>query len=162
MPIQCPKCGKINDGSTYFCIYCGTIFEDYNEKDNVISKKIVFNLNNNNNNENKFSQEDNNINNIDFSKIQNKRKHRIAIYLGYLFSILGGLLGFIIAIYLITRKDPVAKKHGLIQIGILLLWALILAVMISTGALDYHTLLDPSINNMTNTTLGNISYGFFK
>ena len=29
-PIQCPKCGKINDGTTDFCIYCGTIYEEYN------------------------------------------------------------------------------------------------------------------------------------
>lgn len=31
--IQCPKCGKMNDGSTDFCIYCGTIYDEYRAED---------------------------------------------------------------------------------------------------------------------------------
>ena len=32
-PIECPRCGKINDGTTDFCIYCGTIYEEYNPEE---------------------------------------------------------------------------------------------------------------------------------
>ena len=36
----------------------------------------------------------------------------IPMFIGYFFAILGSIIGLIIAIYLITRKDPSAKKHG--------------------------------------------------
>ena len=47
--IECPRCGKINDGTTYFCIYCGTIFEEYNPEDEdfnifTISKKSNYGM----------------------------------------------------------------------------------------------------------------------
>ena len=32
-PIKCPRCGKINDGTTDFCIYCGTIYDEYNAEE---------------------------------------------------------------------------------------------------------------------------------
>lgn len=156
MPIQCPKCGKVNDGSTYFCIYCGAIFEEYESKDNEIPEMFLpkkLNSNNKSNIQNTI-------------KIPEQRNnHRLAIYLGYLFAILGGLIGLIIAIYLITRKDPIAKKHGKIQIGILLLWLILFLVMIYTGAIDYHTILNATmLNNTMNYTdhlsLGNFSFGF--
>lgn len=39
-----------------------------------------------------------------------KPTSKIIIILGYIFSLLGGLIGVILAIYLATRKDPVAKN----------------------------------------------------
>ena len=54
--IQCPKCGKMNDGSTDFCIYCGTIYDEYRAEDDdfniftigkgLSKKTILDNINN--------------------------------------------------------------------------------------------------------------------
>jgi uncharacterized membrane protein YcgQ (UPF0703/DUF1980 family) len=52
---------------------------------------------------------------------------------GYIFSILGGILGLIIAIYLSTRKDPVARKHGHIQLAIFVFYILLIAILFATG-----------------------------
>ena len=66
--------------------------------------------------------------------------------MGYIFCILGGIVGLIIAIYLATRKDPVAKKHGRIQLGILILYVLIIALAIlicmSTVMIKQHAFMD--------------------
>ena len=107
--IECPRCGKINDGTTYFCIYCGTIFEEYNPEDEdfnifTISKKSNYGMSS------KSSSED-------FSS--GKSNYRWMIIIGYLFAILGSVLGFIFAFYLITRKDSNAKKHGIVQLIVL-------------------------------------------
>jgi ABC-type dipeptide/oligopeptide/nickel transport system permease component len=58
---------------------------------------------------------------------------RWLILFGYIFSILGGILGLIIAIYLSTRKDPVARKHGHIQLAIFVFYVLLIAVLYFTG-----------------------------
>ncbi len=150
-PIRCPKCGKINDGTTYFCIYCGTIFEEHNPDDDSIPP-IFLSVE-----ESKNSKDNETPNNTDYnsfnSNIPKKSNHRLAILLGYFFSIMGGLIGLIIAIYLITRDDPNAKKHGKIQIGILLFWIIVMGLMIWTGAIDYHMLFTPmnftSMDNLT-------------
>ena len=52
-----------------------------------------------------------------------------------------------IVIQKITRKDPSAKKHGYIQIAIILFYLILLAIMFATGAIppevitDYKSLL---------------------
>ena len=151
-PIRCPKCGKINDGSTYFCIYCGTIFEEYTpDKDSI--PPILLSVEESNGSKNDDTNQEN-INYTSFNQeIPKKSNHRLAIVLGYFFSIMGGLIGLLIAIYLISRKDSTAKKHGKIQIGILVFWLVVMGLMIWTGAIDYHTLFTPmnftSINNLS-------------
>ena len=142
-PIICPKCGKINDGTTYFCIYCGTIFEDYKNEDsktpNVLKIENMSKMN------------------------PNGKKYRIIILLGYIFAIFGNLIGVIFAIYLITRKDPLAKKHGIIQLAILLIQILIVVIGILTGVITINDLINYSlINNMTSvenksTNISNLS-----
>lgn len=150
-PVRCPKCGKINDGTTYFCIYCGTIFDEYHPDEDSIPP-IFLSVE-----ESKNSKENLNQENIDYNPFnQNtskKSNHKLAIVLGYFFSIMGGLIGLIIAIYLITRDDPNAKKHGKIQIGILLFWIILMALMMWTGAIDYHMLFTP----MNFTSMDNLS-----
>ena len=63
------------------------------------------------------------------------RTNRIWIALGYFFSILGSIIGLIIALYLVTRKDPVAKRHGYIQIAIIVFYLVILTILFATGAI---------------------------
>ena len=52
--------------------------------------------------------------------------HTLAIVLGYIFTLLGGWIGLIIAIYLLTRNNENAKTHGTIQLilffVVLLFW----------------------------------------
>lgn len=61
------------------------------------------------------------------------RTSRWLILFGYIFSILGGILGLIIAIYLSTRKDPVARKHGHIQLAIFAFYILLIVILYATG-----------------------------
>lgn len=82
---------------------------------------------------------------------------RLLIGLGYVFSLLGGLIGLIIAIYLITRRDPVAKKHGRIQLGIFIFYLILILIFILTGAITSETLMQytqmTGLQNLTNMSL---------
>ena len=142
-PIKCPRCGKINDGTTDFCIYCGTIYDEYRaeEDDSNIffigrgSDKKGINL----------SMPD--------SLSKGNENYRLMILIGYIFAILGSVLGFIFAIYLITRKDPNAKKHGIIQLVLLVLEFALVGILIFTGHMDPNIILNPfNTTNMANMT----------
>jgi hypothetical protein len=58
---------------------------------------------------------------------------KILVFFGYLFSILGGILGVIIGIYLSTRKNPSLKRHGHIQLAIFGFYVVIIAILFLTG-----------------------------
>ena len=73
--------------------------------------------------------------------------------IGYITAILGGVLGFIIAIFLITRKDPYARKHGFIQLSILICWVMLIGALVLTGQMDLNVLLNP----MNTTQLENLT-----
>lgn len=55
-----------------------------------------------------------------------KENHSGAIILGWIFTIFGGWIGLIIGIYLATRNDERAHKHGVAIIVISIIWALII------------------------------------
>lgn len=125
----CPLCGYHNPDEADFCVKCGTplLFKDQLKDNNVINPVVI-------------KKED--------IKMEGpKRTSTFIIILGYLFSILGGILGIIIAIYLSTRKDPRARKHGHIQLAIFAFYILIIAIMFATGNIgpevinDYQQLL---------------------
>lgn len=146
--IICPRCGKMNDGSLDFCIYCGTYFDDYNEED---SNDNLFFIRSMTNDGRPGKKQVVRLNEMP-DNLQ-KPKHRLAILLGYLFAILGGLIGFVFAIYLITRKDKNARRHGLIQLVILLIEYALIAVLILNGQLDMNMVLDPfNMTRMNNIT----------
>ena len=63
--------------------------------------------------------------------------------------LLGGLIGVILAIYLATRKDPVAKKHGYIQLTILVLYGILILTLYLTGNLDL-TAIDNATQMLSN------------
>lgn len=115
----CPLCGFPNPDEADYCVKCGTplIFKSqfegtHNALNPIVIKKEV-------------------VNNAQEYKAN--RTSKWLILFGYVFSILGGILGLIIAIYLSTRKDPVAKKHGHIQLAIFGFYILLIAILFATG-----------------------------
>ncbi len=117
-PNTCPSCGFSNPDEADFCVKCGTpLLFKTQLKDNSYINPIVI----------KRTSESQEI------APQRSRFNTLLVYLGYLFSILGGLLGIIIAIYLITRKDPKLKKHGYIQLAIFAFYIAVIAILYLTG-----------------------------
>lgn len=135
----CPLCGYMNPDEADFCVKCGTplLFKNRPEGNNAQVRPIVIKkevLNN--------PQEN----------VSTSRARQILIILGYVFSVLGGLLGLIIAIYLSTRKDPVSKKHGHVQLAIFGFYILLIVIFILTGAISMDTL-----QNYTQLISGNLT-----
>lgn len=109
----CPLCGFSNPDEADFCVKCGTplIFGNSDVKPIIIKKT-----------------------NINDQSVESPKKANMwLIVFGYIFSILGGLLGLIIAIYLSTRKDPVSRKHGHIQLAIFVFYIALIAILYLTG-----------------------------
>lgn len=116
----CPLCQYPNPDEADYCVKCGTplIFKKQFEGDPnsamnpiVIKKQVV----------------------RDAQQYKANRTSKWLIVFGYVFSILGGILGLIIAIYLSTRKDPNARKHGHIQLAIFVFYIVLIAIMFATG-----------------------------
>ncbi|AMD18081.1 zinc-binding protein [Methanobrevibacter sp. YE315] len=110
----CPLCGFSNPDEADFCVKCGTplIFKNQKGINPVIIRKES-------------------INNSSLEKPS--RMNTWLILFGYIFSILGGILGLIIAIYLSTRKDPTTKKHGHIQLAIFGFYIILIGILFATG-----------------------------
>lgn len=141
-PYICPLCGYENPEEADFCVKCGSplIFKQHIETSESSFGPIII--------QKRVTRDEENV--------PTSSTSRILIVLGYIFSILGGLLGLIIAIYLITRKDPVAKKHGRNQLLIFVFYLVLLLVLILTGAISEEMLMQYSkmnFNNLTNLTL---------
>lgn len=117
----CPLCGYPNPDEADFCVKCGTplIFKSQFEGDHTSINPIIISRD---------------------ATENHKRTSKMLIVLGYLFSLLGGLIGLIIAIYLATRKDPVAKKHGRIQLGIFAFYVILISVLFATGNIPAETI----------------------
>ena len=137
----CPLCNYSNPDEADYCVKCGSplIFKQDFDNQSSLNPIII---------QRKVSE--------DAQSYNGPRTSRIVILLGYIFSILGGLLGLIIAIYLITRKDPVAKKHGRIQLLIFIFYLILLLILLLTGNITSDTLMQYSqlnLANLTNLTL---------
>ena len=131
-PHTCPLCGFENPEEADFCVKCGTplIFKNNGEISEQIKPIVI-----------KRTVAEKPVE-------QNQSRYTgLIVFLGYLFSILGGLLGVIIAIYLITRKDRRLKKHGYVQLAIFIFYLLLIVGLYATGNIppevisDYRQLL---------------------
>lgn len=137
----CPLCNYSNPDEADYCVKCGSplIFkQDFDNQSSLNPIIIQRNISDN------------------AQSYNGPRTSRIVILLGYIFSILGGLLGLIIAIYLITRKDPVAKRHGRIQLLIFIFYLVLLLILLLTGTINSDTIMQYSqlnLANLTNQTL---------
>ena len=111
----CPLCGFVNPDEADFCVKCGTplLFKNQLEENSVINPVV--------------------IEKTQLTPQSAPKTSSLLILLGYLFSILGGIIGLIIAIYLSTRKDPVARRHGHVQLAIFIFYVAIIAVLYFTG-----------------------------
>lgn len=133
---RCINCGYNNKNNAIKCVKCGVplIFGRSQKENIIITKEInprIKDIPNNNNK--KYS-----------------RKTEILIIFGYVFSILGGLIGLIISLYLITRKDLRLKRHGAIQLAILIFTTTMLVLMLLSGDLD--SVMDNYTNLLNNYT----------
>jgi len=104
-----------SDNKTKFCIFCGKEI-----KFGAIKCKYCHNFLRNPKSED-----------LDLNQDVGGESHTVAIVLGYIFCFLGGLIGLIISLYLLTRDSEDAKKHGKIQLVLLVLmfifWFIIFA-----------------------------------
>ena len=143
-PVKCPKCGKINDGHLDFCIYCGAIFEEAKPEND----ENVIDLINTSRNKDSYSPYDSisypndkrRSDDRDSAFEKPKTLYRYLVIIGYITAILGGVLGFIISIFLITRKDPIC-------------WVMLIGALVLTGQMDLNVLLNP----MNTTQLENLT-----
>ena len=86
MSKYCPYCGEEQIDAAKFCKNCGKNIENP-----------------------KYNPQNSNPN--QFEKIE--KEYKISIILGYIFAVLIPLIGLIISVYLLTRKDSSkATKHG--------------------------------------------------
>ena len=132
-PSQCPLCGFENPDEADFCVKCGT--------------PLVF--------KNQFISDDVNVRPIVINKSVSEGKGpqgfmKWLVVFGYLFSVLGGLLGLIIALYLVTRKDATLRKHGTIQLAIFAFYIILIAILYSLGMIPADAL-----SNYQQLILGN-------
>ena len=117
---RCPQCGSAGDDIYGFCIKCGYEFPKVEHDKPIVVKK-------------EFSTG---------PETEYKKTSRLLIFIGYFFAVLGSIIGLLIALYLITRKDPSAKRHGYIQIAIILFYLVIIAVLYMTGSIPPEVLTD--------------------
>lgn len=132
----CPLCGYANPDEADYCVKCGTplIFKNQSQgnpvKPIVIEKQVI----------NRTPQQ------------PVSGFNRWLIVFGYIFSILGGLLGLIIALYLVTRKDSTSRRHGYVQLAIFGFYVVVIAALYMTGNLPadiFSNYKDLVLGNMT-------------
>ncbi len=132
----CPLCGFENPDEADYCVKCGTplIFKNQGPETPlnpiVIRKEVAKNA----------------------EEYKTSSINRWIIIFGYIFSILGGLLGLIIALYLVTRKDARSKRHGYIQLAIFGFYLVLIAALYFTGNIPADT-----FTNYQNLVLGNMT-----
>lgn len=117
-PQTCPLCGFENPDEADFCVKCGTplLLKNQMENNSYINPIVI-----------KRTSDGDEV------KPKRSRLDTILVYMGYIFSILGGFVGLIIAIYLSTRKDPGLRRHGHVQLAIFIFYIALIAVLYMTG-----------------------------
>jgi len=120
---KCLNCGTINDNDSQFCIDCGAILKSDNSSDKKIACPYCGSLIPTNASKCKNCGEW-------INKNIKPKNYTLAIVLGYVFTLLGGLIGLIIAIYLLTRDNPHANEHGEIQLVISIIWVILIILLI--------------------------------
>ena len=101
----CPSCGAEKKEGSKFCHNCGYNFE------NAVSEAVQ--------NDDFNTQVNPQVNANPNPNVQSSQNsHTISKVLGYIFAILIPIIGIVFGIYLVTREEEDAKKHGKIIIGL--------------------------------------------
>ncbi|KZX15216.1 double zinc ribbon [Methanobrevibacter cuticularis] len=122
---KCLNCGTLNDVDSKFCVKCGGILKTEDSSNNRLCPYCGSSIPAN---ASKCKNCGEWIN-----KSMKPSNHSLAIVLGYIFTLLGGWIGLIIAVYLLTRDDSRAKKHGGIQLAISIIWIVIILLIWSSA-----------------------------
>lgn len=124
----CPNCGSQNKDDAQFCENCGS------KLDNVVTQETPT------------------------SKIpdpaESKKPSTILVILGYIFAILGGLIGIVIGLYLYTRDNSEAKFHGrnmLVIAAIIIILGLVVNAFVLSTLTTTTTSLPSSSDSSTST-----------
>ena len=88
MTKYCPSCGEELVDNAKFCKSCGINLDTMEENRNTHQE-----------NTKQFIE-------------ATEKSHTLAVVAGYILAVLVPLLGIIVAVYLLTRDSPDAKKHG--------------------------------------------------
>ena len=134
--IFCPKCGAKNPVGAKFCQGCGG--EMVLPNSNAINPQTS----------NQVTAEP-----VKYSKnLADEESHTLAIVLGYIFSLLGSVLGIIASVYLQRRDSPKAVLHGRVQAMIFGVWTFVFGFyygwiffLVGLGiiaAMSYYIILD--------------------
>ena len=103
----CPSCGAERKPGSKFCHNCGYDFGNVGAE------------------ENKNSNSSTQVNQNSVPNVQSENSYTFSKILGYICAILIPLFGVIFGIYLITRDEEDAKKHGKLIIGLsIVIWIL--------------------------------------
>ena len=103
----CPSCGAERKEGSKYCHNCGYDFGNVSAEGNA-----------NSNSNTQVTQ--NSIPNV-----QSEKSYTFSKILGYICAILIPLFGIIFGVYLITRDEADAKKHGKLIIGLsIVIWIL--------------------------------------
>lgn len=121
----CPACGAENADDAKFCKNCGKELPKLNtgicpycaEKINPKAIKCKHCGEWLNKPESKKSK-------------QKEGDHDAAIIVGIIFTVFGGVIGFIISLYLLTREDKKAHDVGLVLLIVNIIWIIILISII--------------------------------
>jgi len=156
----CSNCEFNNDKNAKFCLKCGNSLESNNTQEKPLNSKPDVGNNNIDQGDVSITSEPNHSNEVNcpycggsinvtaekcrycgewVKKRQSQpynphdndgKTYTLAIVLGYIFTLLGGWIGLIIAIYLLTRDNKDAKTHGKIQLVLffimVILWIMII------------------------------------
>lgn len=163
---RCPQCRGTTDDQYGFCIKCGYEFEDTNNKENG---KICIKCGKHNPEEATHCVncgtslaisdlfKDYEIV-LQPSKPKPSKTSNFLIALGYICTIFIPIVGLIISLYLLSRKDPKAKKHALIQIALfiaLFVLTTLFTFLVMNGTIDLTKYLTPEQVELVKQAIGN-------
>ena len=127
--MYCPKCGKKNQENAVFCEECGT---------ELTPNKSASNKSGSN-------------------KPGPKNPSKVVVVLGYIFALLGGLIGLIIGVYLYTRDNTNAKFHGR---NVIIIAAVVMILGMVVPSLYSQSLSLPFTNQVATQQFTNDQFSF--
>lgn len=128
--MYCPKCGTKNQDDAIFCENCGTKLDGSGSHQDPKSQRIS-------------------------KSFEDKKPSSVIVIIGYIFALLGGLIGIIIGAYLFTRNNKDAKFHGrnmLIIAAIVLLVSIAASVFLSSDIISSQTSGSETWHSVANFT----------